>query len=91
MHAVNQRESARPQTDSRQRFGRGSIPVRGRGSNTGRLLMRWTVMMVSPEGIEAWVRRSANRLTAHDFWLQVVESQRVSHYSSFDGRSRLLT
>lgn len=44
--------------------------------------------VVSPEGIEAWVRRSANRLTAHDFWLQVVDSQWVSHYSAFDGRSR---
>lgn len=44
--------------------------------------------LVSPEGIEAWVRRSANRLTAHDFWLQVPDSERVSHYSVVDGRPR---
>jgi hypothetical protein len=45
-------------------------------------------VMVSPEGIEAWVRRSANRLTAHDFWLQVVDFEWVSHYPAVDGRSR---
>jgi hypothetical protein len=51
----------------------------------------YLTIVVSPEGIEACVRRSANRLTAHDFWLQVADSQWVSRYPEVDGRPRVST